>query len=279
MITVQIIKGIYKKMKILTPILAVILSLVSLTAAQTPQPTPAPAPSPGTIEFEKARADRAEGRLKEFPNFTRYRDANAKLAAPAKDEKRVVFMGDSITDNWKLAEYFPGRAFVNRGISGQTTPQMLIRFRPDVIDLKPKVVVILAGTNDIASYQSPTIVGDTQKNIMSMVELARANEINVVIASVLPISDYNRNRAGNQIIRTVQRPPAQILELNDWIKKYCAEKKLVYLDYFSATVDAKGFLKEELANDGLHPNAKGYEVMKPLAAFAIETALKKKQKK
>lgn len=248
-------------------------------SAELPAQTPTPTPAPGTYEAEKLRADRLQSRLNDFANYARYREANAKLAPPAKDEKRVVFMGDSITDSWKLNEYFPNQTFVNRGISGQTTPQMVLRFRPDVIALKPKVVVILAGTNDISGNTGPTTLETIEANLTSMVELAHANGINVVLASVLPVSDYNKNREGKPIIRTQQRPPAQILALNDWMKKYAAQKGLVYLDYFSALVDDKGFLKEELANDGLHPNAKGYEVMKPLAEQAINTALKKKQKK
>ncbi len=241
--------------------------------AQTPSPSPLDANS------EKQRADRLQSRLNDFGNFARYREANTKLAPPAKDEKRVVFMGDSITDGWKLNEYFPNQPFVNRGISGQTTPQMLLRFRPDVIDLKPKVVVILAGTNDISSNTGPTTLEAIEGNLASMVELAHANGINVVLASVLPVSDYNKDKSDKLIIRTVQRPPAQILALNDWIKKFCAERKLVYLDYFTATVDGQGFLKAEIANDGLHPNAKGYEIMKTLAASAVNTALKTKQKR
>jgi len=240
--------------------------------------TPTPSPTPLDANAEKQRADRLQARLNDYANYARYREANAKLAPPAKDEKRVVFMGDSITDGWKLAEYFPNEPFVNRGISGQTTSQMLIRFRPDVIDLKPKAVVILAGTNDIAGNTGPMTVEAIEANLLSMVELAHANGINVVLASVLPISDYNV-RNGEKIIRSVQRPPAQILALNQWIKNLCAERKLVYLDYFSATVDDKGFLKAELANDGLHPNAEGYKIMQKLAAEAVKTALKNKQKK
>lgn len=249
-------------------------ALLSISAgAQTPSPTPLDAAA------EKQRADRLQARLSDFPNFARYREANGKLVAPAKGENRVVFMGDSITDSWKIAEFFPGKPYVNRGISGQTTSQMLLRFRADVIDLKPRVVVVLAGTNDISGNTGPITVEAIAGHIMSMVELAHANDINVVLASVLPVSDYNKNREGNQIIQTVRRPPATILQLNNWMKKYCAEKGLVYLDYFTATVDNKGFLKEDIANDGLHPNAKGYDVMKPLAEAAIQTALKKKQKK
>lgn len=238
-----------------------------------------PTPSPGTFEAEKKRADQLESRYFNYANYARYRDANAKLAAPAKGENRVVFMGDSITDSWKLAEYFPNQPFVNRGISGQTTSQMLLRFRPDVIALKPKVVVILAGTNDISGNTGPITIEAIEDNIASMVDLAHANGIKVVLASILPVSDYNKNGAGNQIIRTVLRPPAKILELNNWMKNYAAQNNAVYLDYFSATVDDKGFLKAELANDGLHPNTKGYEIMKPLAGEAIKNALKKKAKK
>ena len=188
-------------------------------------------------------------------------------------------MGDSITDSWKLAEYFPNEPFINRGISGQTTSQMLLRFRPDVIDLKPKVVVILAGTNDIAGNTGQMTLEAIEGNLASMVELAHANNINVVLASVLPVSDYNTNRTGVPIVQTIRRPPARILALNTWIKNYAGQKNLVYLDYFSATIDDKGFLKAELANDGLHPNVKGYEIMKALAEQAIKTALKKKQKR
>ena len=241
--------------------------------AQTPSPTPL------DLAGEKQRADRLQSRLSDFPNFARYREANSQLAPPAKDEKRVVFMGDSITDGWKLNLEFPGQPYVNRGISGQTTPQMLLRFRPDVIELKPKVVVILAGTNDISGNTGPTTLAAIKGNLTSMVDLAHANGINVVLATVMPVSDYNKNASGVPIVRTIQRPPAQIAELNAWIKQFCSERNLVYLDYFSAMADDKGLLKADIANDGLHPNAKGYELIKPLAENAIKAALKMKQKK
>jgi len=256
---------------ILLLLLAVILAIA--TTAQTPSPTPLDAAA------EKQRADRLQARYNDFANYARYREANTKLAPPAKDEKRVVFMGDSITDGWKLNEYFPNQPYVNRGISGQTTSQMLLRFRPDVIDLKPKVVVILAGTNDISANTGPMTLEAIEGNLASMAELARANGINVILASVMPVSDYNTDKSGKAIIRTVQRPPAQILALNTWIKNFCAERGFVYLDYFTAMADDKGFLKAEIANDGLHPNAKGYELIKPLAENAIKIALKSKQKK
>lgn len=235
----------------------------------------APTPTPSAAD-QLARLERAEKRLLDWPDLARYRDANAALPAPSKGEDRVVFMGDSITDWWKLDEAFPGKPYVNRGISGQTTPQMLIRFRPDVIDLKPRVVVFLAGTNDISGNTGPMTLEDIQRNLQSMAELARAHGIKVVMASVLPINDYGKLN-GNPITRSGRRPPEKILALNKWIKDYCAANKHVYLDYFSASVNEKGFLKSELAEDGLHPNAKGYALMKPLAEKAIADALKQKK--
>jgi lysophospholipase L1-like esterase len=251
------------------------LILISAAAGAYAQ-TAAPAPAAITAD-QLARLERAENRLKDWPNFARYRDANAALPPPAKTEDRVVFMGDSITDSWKLNEYFSGRSYVNRGISGQTTPQMLVRFRPDVIALRPKVVVILAGTNDLAGNTGPMSLEDIQGNLVSMAELARANGIRVVIASVLPINDYAKNREGAPIVRSTNRPPDKILALNKWIREYTAANKMIYLDYFTATVDEKGFLKAELAGDGLHPNPAGYQVMKPLAEKAIADALKQKK--
>jgi lysophospholipase L1-like esterase len=186
-------------------------------------------------------------------------------------------MGDSITDGWDAPSnggFFPGKPYINRGISGQTTPQMLIRFRPDVVDLNPKVVVILAGTNDLAGNTGPTTLEAIEDNLSSMAELARLKGIQVVFSSLLPVSDYEI-RDGKQIIQTVRRPPEQIKALNQWMKQYVERNHLTYLDYYSAMVDEKGFLKDELSNDGLHPNVKGYEVMSPLAEAAIASALKK----
>jgi len=227
----------------------------------------------------KAQVTRLEGRLRDWPALGRYREANAKIAPPAKGEQRVVFMGDSITDNWddpKYGGFFPGKPYLDRGISGQTTPQMLIRFRPDVLALKPRVVVILAGTNDLAGNTGPTTLEAIEENLASMAELAWANDIRVVLASLLPVSDYEK-RDGRAVVQTVRRPPAQILALNGWMKSYAAAHGATYLDYHTATADEKGFLKDELSDDGLHPNAKGYEVMAPLAERAIAAALKKKR--
>jgi lysophospholipase L1-like esterase len=224
----------------------------------------------------KAQADRAEARLKDWPALARYHEDNTKVSLPLKNEQRVVFMGDSITDGWDNpinGGFFPGKPYINRGISGQTTPQMLIRFRRDVIELKPKVVVILAGTNDIAGNTGPTTLEAIEDNLSSMAELARLQHIRIVFSSLLPVSDYEM-RDGKQIIQTSRRPPEQIKALNTWMKDYAAKNHLIYLDYYSAMIDEKGYLKDELSNDGLHPNASGYSVMNPLAEAAIASSLK-----
>jgi lysophospholipase L1-like esterase len=216
--------------------------------------------------------------LHDWPNLARYREDNARLTPPANGEKRVVFMGDSITDAWaqpRFGGFFPGKPYVDRGISGQTTPQMLIRFRPDVIALQPKVVVILAGTNDIAGNTGPMTVEEIEGNLQSMAELAKANGIRVVMASVMPVSDYGHDNAGRPLNMTNGRPPASILVLNAWIKKYVEEHHEIHLDYFAAMVDEKGFLKSDLSDDGLHPNLAGYQVMAPLAEAAVTKALRK----
>jgi len=235
-------------------------------------------PSADPCADTKTKLTQAENRLKDWPQLGRYHDANSKLSPAPKNEARVVFMGDSITDSWqnpKFGGFFPGKPYVDRGISGQTTPQMLIRFRPDVIALQPKAVVILAGTNDLAGNTGPMTLESIEDNLVAMADLAKANSIRVVFASILPVSDYEQ-RDGKPIIRTTQRPPEKIKALNEWMKTYAANNKLTYLDYYSAMVDDKGFLKDELSEDGLHPNAKGYEIMAPLAEAAIVRALKGK---
>lgn len=260
-------------------VLALLLSAV-ISAAQSPQSSPSPAEESTECTQAKATVTRLETRLRDWPALGRYRDDNEKVTAPVKNEKRVVFMGDSITDSWddpKYGGFFPGRPYVNRGISGQTTPQMLIRFRPDVIALKPDVVLILAGTNDVAGNTGPMTLQAIQDNLISMAELARVHRIRVVFASVLPISDYEKTADGQPRIQTVRRPPDQIKALNEWMRRYAAENKFSYLDYYSAMIDDKGFLKDELSNDGLHPNDKGYQVMGPLAEEAIARALKGKR--
>lgn len=209
-------------------------------------------------------------RLKDWANLNRYRADNAKVGALTAGEERVVFMGDSITDGWgkKYGKFFPGKPYINRGISGQTTPQMLIRFRPDVLAHKPKVVVILAGTNDISANTGPMTLEETEGNLASMAELAKVHGIKVVMASVMPVCDYIR-------VQTERRPMEKIKALNEWIKAYAAKNKHVYLDYFTPMLDDKGMLKQELTYDGLHPNSEGYDVMMPLAGKAIAVALKK----
>jgi lysophospholipase L1-like esterase len=224
-----------------------------------------------------ARMESQTRTLNDWPDLQHYRNANAKMTAPAKDQRRVVFMGDSITDMWvqpRFGTFFPGKPYIGRGISGQTTPQMLLRFRSDVIALQPQVVVILAGTNDIAGNTGPITLEETEGNLASMAELARAHGIRVVLSSVLPVSNYGHDWKGNPQDMRIKRPPEKIRELNAWIKKYAAESGHVYLDYFSTTVDDQGLLKKEFSEDGLHPNAAGYALMAPLAETAIQTALK-----
>src|ERR1043166_8596383 len=265
----------HRTREILLVFLAAILH-PAISAAQGPPETTPIAKQVARLEETVARDEKT---LQDWANLNRYREANASLAPPTAGEQRVVFLGDSITDMWvqpRFGEFFPGKPYVGRGISGQTTPQMLIRFRPDVIALKPKVVVILAGTNDIAGNTGPMTLEAIEDNLASMAELARANGIRVIFSSLLPVSDYEKTREGKQIIRTQQRPPEQIKALNEWMKRYAAANKMTYLDYYSAMIDDKGFLRDELSNDGLHPNVKGYEVMSPLAERAIAEALKKK---
>ena len=231
-------------------------------------------PPTGYQGLDQYRASRIAIFTDDFGQLARYRDANASLKPPAANENRVIFFGDSITDIWKLEEYFPGKPYINRGIGGQTTPQMLVRFRQDVIDLQPKVVVILAGTNDIAGNTGPMRLEDIEANYSSMAELARAHGLHVVFSSILPVHNYTPQSQDF----FAQRSPEKILELNRWLKIYCAENGHIYLDYFSVMVDDKGLLKRDLADDGLHPNAAGYKLMAPLAQAAIEKALAQSDK-
>jgi lysophospholipase L1-like esterase len=209
-------------------------------------------------------------RLRDWPNLARYREANRTVT-----RADVVFMGDSITDFWqqpRFGGFFPGKNYADRGISAQTTPQMLIRFRPDVVVLKPRAVVILAGTNDIAGNTGPMTNDDIQNNLASMAELAKANDIRVVLASITPVSAYHA--AANTPPQTTRRPVDRIQAINAWMKAYAAANKHVYLDYYSAMIDSTGMLKAELSEDDLHPNAAGYKVMAPLAEAAIAQALR-----
>ncbi|HZQ25886.1 MAG TPA: SGNH/GDSL hydrolase family protein [Terriglobales bacterium] len=235
-------------------------------AAQAPSAT---ARSRAVQRLEEYRRSRLPVLLNDFGELGRYRDANAHIAPPAPGENRVVFLGDSITDGWALQQYFPGKPYLNRGIGGQTTPQMLIRFREDVINLQPKIVMILAGTNDIAGNTGPMSLDEIEANYANMAELARAHNIRVVFSSVTPVNNYTAAAADFFPLR----PPEKILVLNDWLKKYCAENGLQYLDYFSAMIDDKGLLRRDLSSDGLHPNPAAYKVMAPLAESAISKSL------
>lgn len=204
----------------------------------------------------------------DWPNLNRFAADNAKVQPSAAKEKRVVFMGNSITEGWLRADpaFFEGKPYINRGISGQTTPQMLLRFRPDVIDLNPAVVVILAGTNDIAGNTGPATLEQIMGNIASMAELAKTHKIKVVLSSVLPAYDYPW-KPGMQ-------PVEKIAKLNSMIKEYAAKNGCAYLDYYSAMADARKGLPKELSGDGVHPNLPGYKIMEPLAEKAIAEALK-----
>jgi lysophospholipase L1-like esterase len=234
------------------------------------QQAPPSIPTTGFAGLDQYRASRIAVYTDDYGQLARYREANATLGPPAAGENRVVFFGDSITDIWKLQDFFPDKPYVNRGIGGQTTPQMLVRFRQDVINLQPKVVLILAGTNDIAGNTGPMRNEDIEANYASFAELAKLHGIRVIYASILPVHNYT-DRAKDFF---AQRPQARILALNEWLKDYCAKNDIVYLDYFSALVDDKGMLKKDLADDGLHPNAAGFKVMAPLAEAAIAKALK-----
>ncbi|HKD05199.1 MAG TPA: GDSL-type esterase/lipase family protein [Bryobacteraceae bacterium] len=211
----------------------------------------------------------AEARDADPSGSARYAEADSKLL-PAGSSPRVVFLGDSITDSWRLNEYFTGRDFVNRGISGQTTLQMLGRFMQDVMDLKPKAVLILAGTNDIARGVKPPSI---EQNLALMGDLAKAYGIAAVFASILPVSDYHKGEdARFEMTRT--RPPAVIRQINTWLQDYCRREGFTYLDYYSAMADPSGQMTADMADDGLHPNAKGYRVMAPLALDALNRALR-----
>jgi len=233
------------------------------------QQSPPTRPLKGSERLAQWRASRVAVYMNDFGELSRYRDADAALQSPSSGENRVVFYGDSITDGWRLAEYFPGKSYVNRGISGQTTAQLLVRFRQDVVNLHPKVLVVLAGTNDIAGNTGPISLEDIEANYTTLAELAALHHIRLVYSSVLPVHEYTE-RAGDMF---TQRPPDKIRALNQWLNDYCEKNGCLYLDYFSAMVDDKGFLKKELADDGLHPNPAGYKVMTPLAEAAIEKAL------
>ncbi|MDQ2949209.1 MAG: SGNH/GDSL hydrolase family protein [Acidobacteriota bacterium] len=213
-------------------------------------------------------------------NLGRYSELDARVGPSQPGKPRVVFLGDSITDAWRLNEYFPDRDFVNRGISGQTTSQMLGRMKPDVTDLHPAAVLILAGTNDLARGTS---VGMVETNITAICDLADFHHVKVILSTVLPVSDYHKSE-NPAYEMTRQRPPELIRSLNSWMQSFCAQRNYTFLDYYSEMVDASGFMKADLANDGLHPNSGGYRIMAPLALAAInrttvQSPVQQKQRK
>lgn len=249
-------------------------------------PKPYPFPEEGRRQFGELRdaVDRIDSHfralldLKEAQlrnpdrdDLKRYAEANERLGPPSPERPRVVFLGDSITDAWRLNEYYGSdRDFVNRGISGQITGEMLGRMQADVIALKPRLVLLLAGTNDIARGIPLNAI---ENNLTMIADLAAVHHIEPMFASVLPVSDYHQD-ANPQYRRSLQRSPATILELNSWLKNFCEQRHFRYVDYYAALVDKSGFLQADLADDGLHPNGKGYRLMAPVALEAIDGAVK-----
>lgn len=241
-----------------------LITVATLVTAHTPQECAS------TIAELEQRIDAQRHMLMDWAGLIRYGSENTELPRPAPGEDRVVFLGDEITEYWGRggAKFFSGKPYLNRGIKGQTTPQMLVRFRQDVIALKPKVVVIQAGTNDVASLNEPITQAMTAENIMSMVELAKVNGIKVVLASVTPVCDcYTK--------QTRLRPQGKIIGINGWLREYAAQSGSVYLNYYSALAQGRN-LKKELTDDGWLPNDAGYAVMAPLAEQAIAQTLNSK---
>jgi lysophospholipase L1-like esterase len=238
-----------------------------LPETKAPAPTQvAPVPAPKPVDDYWKKHD--EQMKVDFGWLARFKEEDLALAPPAAGENRVVFMGDSITEGWHFNGphgFFAGKPYINRGISGQTSPQMLVRFRQDVIALQPKGVVILAGTNDIAGNTGPMTLEQTEDNLASMADLATANHIRVVLCSVLPAFDFPWKRG--------LEPAPKILAINAWMKAYAARKGYVYVDFHSAMKDAQDGLPPNLSGDGVHPLAAGYAIMTPLVEAGIQKAL------
>jgi lysophospholipase L1-like esterase len=247
-------------------------------------PKPHPFPAEAARQFVELRAalDRADAHFRAIlalkeqqlrspdrDNLKRYAEANATTSPPQEGVTRAVFLGDSITDGWRLNEYFPGKDYINRGISGQTTGQMLGRFMADVAAHKPNAMILLGGTNDLARGIALDAI---RNNIAMIADLAASHKIKPILASVLPIHDYNKDQ-NPSFERSPQRPPASIVALNKWIGAFAKQRGYIYLDYFTPSADDAGFLKKDLADDGLHPNTAGYRVMAPLVEAAIAEAV------
>ncbi len=260
----------------------------SMLADAVPKPDPFPEEAAKQLNELRANLDRIEGHFRallaakeaslanpDWMNLARYAEANEKTPPPITGRPRVVFFGDSITDAWRLNEYFEDRDFVNRGIGGQITGQMLGRMKADVIDLKPAAMIVLAGTNDIARGLPLRAI---ENNLTMIADLAQASGIKPLFCSVLPVHDYNK--AQNPVYEMSRtRPPATIVALNNWIQTFCRARGYTYVDYFSRMVDSAGFMQKDLADDGLHPNAGGYRIMAPLAQEAIDKTLAQKDRK
>jgi lysophospholipase L1-like esterase len=249
-------------------------------------PKPYPFPDEGRRQFGELRdaVDRLDAHFRAMldakeaqlhnpdrDNLQRYAEANEKLGAPSAQKPRVVFLGDSITDGWRLNEYYGSeRDFVNRGIGGQITGEMLGRMKADVVDLKPRLVLVLAGINDLGRGVAVSAI---ENNLSMIADLAEAHHIQPMFASLLPVSDYHKD-VNPQYARTAHLPPAKILEVNGWLKNFCEQRHFRYVDYYAALVDKSGFLQADLADDGLHPNGKGYRLMAPIALEAIDSEVK-----
>jgi len=269
---------------------ALLTNLRAYLALADAVPKPFPLPEESARQFSELRErlvriethftallEQREAQLRnpDRDNLRRYAEANAKLPPPQADRPRVVFLGDSITDGWRLNEYFPERDFVNRGIGGQITGEMLGRMMADVVALQPTLVLVLAGTNDIGRGIA---VETIQNNLTMIAELAEAHKMKPLFATLLPVSDYHQDR-NPQFEQSKRRPPATIRELNTWLAGFCRRRGYLCLDYFSALADSAGFLKAELSDDGLHPNSSGYRIMAPIALAAIDQALAAMQPK
>lgn len=242
-----------------------VVALLALGAAAQLARSYQPIPAGCCLLFQ---AQRLTHELTDFNQLSRYHAQDLKLEAAGPVPGRVVFMGDSITDYWPLAQSFPGKPYVNRGISGQTTAQMLVRMFPDVIDLHPAAVIILGGTNDIAGNTGPQTARMVEQNFQAMTELAERSHIHVILCALTPVSNYTGT------VQTKNRPPRDILLLNRWLRGYASRAGAVYCDYYHAVADAQGFFRRGYSKDGLHPNAQGYALLAAVAQRCIAQALR-----
>ena len=250
-----------KKRKFLSALLIIVFAASFSLVAQNKATEPT---NEQKTAWKKAQEEQQRN---DWANLERFRENNKQIGIPASGEKRIVFMGNSITEGWSRLDsgFFSGKPYINRGISGQTTPQMLIRFKPDVVNIKASVVVILAGINDIAGNTGPSTLEMIEDNLSSMVEIGQANGIQVVLSSVLPAYDFPW--------RPGMEPAEKVVKLNTWIKNFAGSHKCIYLDYFTPMADPKHALKSEYTQDGVHPNLAGYKIMEPLVEEAIKVAL------